>query len=212
MPVHIVQQGECLNVIADTYGFFWETLWNHENNQALKSLRRDPGVLMAGDQVFIPEKRTKEELCQTARRHVFKILGIPCKLNLCLLDNEGRPRSGLHYTLAIDGARKDGVVPADGKVSENISPRARRAELVLKLADGGEEKYALNLAHLNPVEYPSGAQARLKNLGYYHGAITGEMDDDSEQALRKFQAKSGLAVNGQLDAATRAALLQAHGC
>ena len=144
MPVHIVQQGECLNVIADLYGFFWETLWSHEKNRTLKSVRRDPGVLMAGDQVFIPEKQTKEELCATTRRHVFKILGIPCKLNLCLLDDDGRPRSGLQYTLTIDGARKTGVVPQDGKITENISPRARRAELVVKLADGGEEKYALH--------------------------------------------------------------------
>jgi hypothetical protein len=29
MPTtHQVQQGECLVSIAESYGFFWETLWN----------------------------------------------------------------------------------------------------------------------------------------------------------------------------------------
>ncbi|MGC9973362.1 MAG: LysM domain-containing protein [Bryobacteraceae bacterium] len=49
MPVHVVKQGDCMSSIADQYGFFWETLWNHERNAQLKERRKNPNVLMAGD-------------------------------------------------------------------------------------------------------------------------------------------------------------------
>jgi hypothetical protein len=36
MPVHIVKQRDCMSSIADQYGFFWETRWNHERNGELR--------------------------------------------------------------------------------------------------------------------------------------------------------------------------------
>ncbi|MGC9970313.1 MAG: peptidoglycan-binding protein [Bryobacteraceae bacterium] len=206
MPVHIVKQGDCMSSIADQYGFFWETLWNDEHNSPLRDRRKDPNVLMAGDHVFIPEKRPKEEAGETTKVHTFRLKGVPVKLNLRLLDACNRPRAGLKYSLTVDGHKFSGVTDDDGRISHDIPPRSKRAQLKLPAA----EEYDLDLGYMNPVEYTSGVQGRLKNLGYYHGEISGTLDDPTRKAIRRFQDENGLTITGEPDADTRAALLSAH--
>jgi hypothetical protein len=206
MPVHVVKQGECMNSIADQYGFFWYSLWNHERNAELKERRQNPNVLMAGDRVFIPEKRQKEESGETAKVHTFRLKGVPVKLNFELLDFDGSPRAGVQYTLTVDGKKTTGVTPEDGMISEVIPPRAKSAHLTLE--DGVE--YDIDLGYMNPVEYASGVQARLKNLGYFKGEITGTIDDETREAIRKFQRAQGLEVTGEADQNTRNALMGQH--
>lgn len=195
-----------MNTIADQYGFFWHTLWNHERNAELKEQRKNPNVLMAGDRVFIPEKRQKVETGETAKVHTFRLKGVPVKLNVQLLDIGGRPRANVRYALTVDGKRTDGVAGSDGMVSEVIPPRARQAQLSLETG----ERYDLDLGHMNPIEYTSGVQARLKNLGYYKGEISGTLDDETRKAIRKFQRDRQLGDTGEPDQATRDALLAEH--
>jgi hypothetical protein len=206
VPVHVVKQGECMSSIADQYGFFWFTLWNHEKNAELKDRRQNPNVLMAGDRVFIPEKRQKEESGETGKAHTFQLKGVPVKLNLEMLDFDGTPRAGTKYALTVDGKKTSGVIPDDGMISEVISPHAKSASL--KLETG--EEFDIDLGYMNPVEYASGVQARLKNLGYYKGEVTGALDDETRRALRRFQREKGLEESGEADQETRNALTAAH--
>lgn len=210
MPYHDVKQGDSLSSIADQYGFFWETLWNHPNNAALRETRKSPNVLMARDRIFIPEKTAKEEAGSTGRTHTFRLKGIPVRLNYRLLDEEDQPRAGVRYTLSVDGKQvAAGITPADGLITAIISPRAKTAEVVVH-APEGEEIYQFDIGHLNPSEFTSGIQARLKNLGYYAGEITGQMDEETGNALSHFQADAGLPVTGELDEATKQALAGRH--
>jgi Putative peptidoglycan binding domain len=206
MPVHVVKQGECMNSIADQHGFFWQTLWNHERNAELKDRRQNPNVLMAGDRVFIPDIRQKEESGETTKVHKFQLKGVPVKLNVQLLDIGGIVRTNIQYTLTVDGKKTTGVAGSDGMVSEVIPPRARRAHLSLETG----EEYDLDLGYMNPVEYTSGVQARLKNLGYYKGDISGTLDDETRKAIRKFQRDKQLPETGEPDQATRDALRGEH--
>lgn len=82
---YTVNSGDCMTSIAFEHGFFWETLWNHGQNQALKSLRKDPNILRAGDLVHIPDLILKEESGATEQRHKFKLKGVPAKLKLRLM-------------------------------------------------------------------------------------------------------------------------------
>ena len=210
MPYHEVKQGESLALIADVHGFFWDTLWNHPNNAALRQLRENPNVLMARDRVFIPEPKPKEETGETGKVHTFRLKGVPVRLNFRLLDEEDQPRAGLRYTLSVDGKQAAaGVTPDDGLISALIAPRAKTAELVVH-APGGDEVYPFDVGHLNPIEYASGVQARLKNLGLYEGDLTGKIDEATQEALRMFQELEGLPVTGQADEATKQALMQRH--
>ena len=49
-------------------------------------------------------------------------------------------------------------------------------------------------------------QTRLKNWGYYNGAVDGVYGSGTEEAVRLFQRKNGLSVDGQVGNQTLAAL------
>jgi hypothetical protein len=55
------------------------------------------------------------------------------------------------------------------------------------------------------------AQLALKRLGYYQGSADGVQGPGTTEALRKFQAESGLSADGLMGPATRAALEQQSG-
>lgn len=57
-------------------------------------------------------------------------------------------------------------------------------------------------------EQTSAAQGTLKAQGFYFGEITGQLDDQTTAAIKRFQIRNGLEVTGQLDAATLKALGQ----
>ncbi|MFY0536198.1 peptidoglycan-binding domain-containing protein [Nannocystis pusilla] len=56
-----------------------------------------------------------------------------------------------------------------------------------------------------------GAQARLGQLGFYHGRVSGELDDATALALWGLQLREGLPATGELDAATQAKLRELYG-
>lgn len=83
MPTeHSVSSGECLSSIAYQRGFFWETLWNHGENAALKDKRSDPNVLMEGDVVHIPDLTEGDESCASDQEHAFELKGVPARVNI----------------------------------------------------------------------------------------------------------------------------------
>lgn len=84
-----------------------------------------------------------------------------------------------------------------------IPPQARRGTLLL--VESGES-FELNLGNLDPVDTPRGAQARLRQMGAYFGAVDGSMGEDFVMALKAFQTSRGLAATGELDASTQSAL------
>ena len=71
MTIHTVVQGENIDVIAFKYGFHPATLWEHDENQKLRDKRKDPNLLMADDEVFIPDRELREKTVHTGKRHTF---------------------------------------------------------------------------------------------------------------------------------------------
>jgi hypothetical protein len=57
---YIVQEGDCFLSIAYQHGFFWETLWNLPANAELRNTRQDPGQLLVGDRVMVPDRQIKQ--------------------------------------------------------------------------------------------------------------------------------------------------------
>jgi hypothetical protein len=212
MPYHDVKPGDCMSSIAEEYGFFWQTLWNLPENASLKAQRGNPNVLMPGeDVVFVPEKREKIESRSTGDIHRFRVKNVPAKLRIQFLA-DGKPRANVPYTLTIDGkvvSRPGDRTDGNGLVVCSISPLAEAGMLVL-----GEGKdcieYALHLGQLNPASEVTGAQQRLRNLGYYDGPLDGVLNEATQDAIRAFQARSGLKPTGALDQATQSKLRSVH--
>lgn len=200
---HTVQQGECISSIAEQYGFFPDTLWNHSDNSSLQELREDPNSLNPGDVVVIPDKTIREETCAPEILHKFKRKGVPEKLRVMFSDQDDEPMANMAYKIKIDdNAATDGKTDPDGLLEEYIPPQAKVA--VIDFEEG--DHYEVDLGHMDPVTEVKGAQARLNNLGYFCGEHDGILDYMTETALREFQKDKKLEETGKLDDATIKAL------
>jgi hypothetical protein len=203
-----VQQGEDLVSIAERYGFFWETLWNLGENSGLHEGGREPTALTPGDEVYVPDRVIKSYTRATGARHTFQAKNVPARLRLRLALPDDSPRSGVAYTLVVDGKEHKGTTGGDGMVDVPIHPNAQHGRLQI---DGTDEHYDLELGHLEPLERVDGVQARLRGLGVYRGPIDGEMTQATRHALMEFQRSVKLAPTGEIDGATRQALQDAYG-
>jgi hypothetical protein len=179
-------------------------------NRALKRLRQNPNVLMAGDRVTIPGRRQKEVDVEIGKCYRIKTKGVPEKLILKFMQ-DGEPRAQVPYTLTVDDEVRSGTTDGEGKIEEWIDPRARECRLVI--GEGAQaEKYDLQLRHLDPVTEPSGVNSRLMNLGYLRSNEGDRITAGSTVALRLFQEEYGLSGDGQLTDETRNKLVEVHGC
>ncbi len=210
MKDHHVQEGECLSSIAFHNGFHWQTLWDHPRNAELRQLRGDPFSLAPGDVVHVPDLEPARFQRSTGALHRFRRRGVPAKLRVRLLHADGSPRANEAYTLDVDGAEVSGEhrTDGDGWVDQFIAPDATLGTLVM--TDSGDQ-YRLLLGRVRPIEELIGVQARLASLGFYRGALDGELSDETEGALQDFQVAYGLDPTGEIDDATREKLRAAFG-
>jgi peptidoglycan hydrolase-like protein with peptidoglycan-binding domain len=69
----------------------------------------------------------------------------------------------------------------------------------------------LTIGHLDPWDTISGAQGRLRNLGYDPGPIDGALGPRTRSVVRAFQRARGLSITGDLDRNTLETLKETHG-
>ncbi|MBX7174325.1 MAG: peptidoglycan-binding protein [Pyrinomonadaceae bacterium] len=202
-----VKQGDCISSIAFEHGFFPDTIWNHPDNAELKEKRQDPNILMPGDVVIVPDKRIKEVSEPTNQVHKFKCKNTPEKFKIQLLMDEG-PRANEEYELEIEDLKFSGTTNSEGKLEQSIPPNAKKGKLTLK-KDG--TVFELRLGNLNPSDEITGAQGRLRNLGFYFGPIDGKLSDELEIAIQEFQFAHDIEPDGELNLSTKDALEQEYG-
>lgn len=226
---YVVHEADCVSSIAKRYGFFWETLWNHADNSALREARQNPNVLFPGDRIHIPEKRRRDEPIAAEQRHRFKRKGEPSKLRLRLMqgpamlepgeerdpnfDAADRPMGNVPYTLEVENQTIEGTADADGWVICSIPGDAQRGRLTVN--PGLPEEFEMNLflGKVAPVSTTTGVRQRLRNLGFdVEASDSSVLTSRLKQAIRAFQAQHELEVTGKPDEATRQTLLQVHGC
>ena len=135
---------------------------------------------------------------------------MPELLVLLLRDELDKPRASIRYRLIIEGQTLRGKTNDAGELSHPIPPTAKRGVLYVELPDG-EERYDLALGGIDPIDSPTGVQARLRNLGFDCGNIDGLFGPRTREALQRFQRKHSLLATGELDADTLVALENAHG-
>lgn len=211
MPLYSVKQGDCLSSIAAKFRMEWKTIWNHPENARLKDKRKSPNILFPGDGIFVPKSEAPHLACRTGRFNAFVVKQDKPKLAVQLVDEENKPRADLDYVLVIEGARIAGVTDDEGWVRRTIAPELTEAELVVEV-DGVEERYQLQIGHLNPTETSTGIQQRLNNLGFDCGEIDGEIGPVTKEAVWEFQRiHDGLDETGILDDATISRIIDDFG-
>ena len=94
-----------------------------------------------------------------------------------------------------------------------LRPEEFRVSSQRKIAIVGEDnmsnKYTVLLHHLNPVDHETGIQQRLNNLDY-PCETTGEIDEQTQAAMKQYQKKHHVAPYGRYDASIRNRLKQEH--
>jgi len=206
---YIVQQGDCLSSIAEAYGHFWKTVWNHPENAKLKAARGSPDVLRAGDEVLVPELQLKQKPGATEKKHRFRRKGVPQRV-VIQLKKDGEVLADQEYVLRIEDEYFSGRTDGQGRLSHPVPPTARAG--CLTVGSGRTARTVLlRLGYVDPVSEISGLQGRLKNLGYDCGPASGALTEETKAAVSAFQADHELEVTGEADESTREKLRKEHG-
>jgi hypothetical protein len=218
MPIVKLQQGDCLSSIALSHGFAPDTVWEHGDNADLRERRTNPNALLPGDALFVPEIEEKEEPAPTDKLTTFKLSVGPIRLRV-RLTKHGKPRADEAYKLELYSSASpgepgtgdvtlEGQTDGDGFIDQPITIDTNSATLSLR---EGKEVHELRIGHLDPHDEATGAQGRLRGLGFYFGKIDGEIGPKTEAAIRRFQKANSLSITGELDDATASALRDAFG-
>jgi hypothetical protein len=204
--MHRLKQGECLSSIAAAHGHRWQYVWKHPENAPLRDKRKDPNILLPGDVVFVPDKEPKSVEVASSKKHRFTVRLDKVALHLRLTGNL-EPLKSEPYVLQLQDGDIKGETDGEGKLHAQIPAGLDQVTLVLPKR---RQSYTLALGHLDPVDTPSGAEARLRNLRM----LSNEQRDDAtlKSALSTFQRVKKLKETGELDASTASALRSEHGC
>lgn len=214
MPKRKVGEGEGTSSLAKKNGFYWKTIWEHGENAGLRAKRKDPNVLSADDEIFIPEKVEKKVSKGNESEHVFKRKGEPTQIKMQMLAL-GEPRANEDYILEVGGQLIKGTTDGEGKIQHFIPGDTKSGKLHFK---DGKEIHPLRMGSLDPTDEATGVMQRLNNLGYKapaslkRGIKAKDAFEESKigkkaiRALRNFQAENGLEETGKADGATIAKL------
>jgi hypothetical protein len=174
MGYHTVVQGEHLSGIAKAYGFSsYKPIWDHAQNASLKKERQNPNVIFPGDQVFIPDKRKKQEVRSTGKTHRFLMKTEKLKLRLVLEDLYEKPIDNAKCELRVESEIFRLTTDGKGKIETDIPPTARTGVLTIKdpRTPINEIVIPIRIGDMDPVDKESGQKARLNNLGYFAGPL-----------------------------------------
>jgi hypothetical protein len=205
MPYHTVKPGDTLIGLAAKHGLKdWTVIANAPENAELKKVRPDPGMLKAGDKVFIPNREMRHEPSATDAKHTFKVSKPKAWLRVVVHDADGAPIASKPFQLTVAGTVvKKGDLPADGLLEVPVPVDAVEGRLTVWLTESQTETWDLRIGHMEPLDELSGVQARLNNLGFDCGDPTGVMNDKTAAAIRAFQQRVGLEVTGTVDDALK---------
>lgn len=213
MPIHVVNSGECLSVIAARYGFAdYKTIYDHPDNAELKKQRPNPNLIYPGDEVFIPARGGKTVEIAAGKAYAFTLKRAKKALRIVIQKHDGTALGGEAGILSIGGKNIPVTSDGGGKIEQMVPIDERQATLTI-----AGRVLKLRFGNLNPIgETPdggvTGAKGRLKNLGYDVPDSLDSFDDSTHAAIALFQHDHKLIVTGKLDAATAKQLASTHGC
>ncbi len=212
---HLVEAGEGLASIAEANGHFWQYLWDHPDNAALKQARGHAEILLPGDKLTVPPIRPRTQAAAVGQLHRFRRKGVPARLRVVTRDAEGRALASKAYELRTDTDVIHGTTGPDGEVDEFVAPQTREVTLVVTVDEPGQPHtitWNIRMGQVEPAATEEGIAARLENLGY--AAPQGAPGHDIAElttAIERFQHDADLDVTGEIDDATSDALVEQHG-
>jgi hypothetical protein len=211
---HAAEPGDSFSSLALEHGFFWETLWNHPDNAALREKRAHPHVLRFGDQVAIPPIRKQQDPCETDKRHRFRRRGVPSRIHFRFVDAEDKALAGKRYHLKVGERNYEGTTNGAGAVIHYVDADQTEGSLTI----WPEEKYypekvhfTVHVSQMQPLKSTPGLKTRLNHLGFYCGAEDDEDTQGLREAVQAFQAQEKIEPTGELTPETIQRLAERYG-
>lgn len=206
MEPYIVQQGDYLDKIAFEHGCTPEDIWGHKKNSTLRQIRSDGSILNPGDLLWVPASEPQEFDLKAGELNIYEIDVSETQLKLFLV-SEGKRLADEPYVVIELPSDKEQKSGPDGSVLLEVPVTLE--SITIALPKRGYS-FSVRLGHLDPIGEFSGIIRRLENLGYlFEGSLASE--SEVSEAIGAFQLAAGLPVTGELSAATRDALVKAHG-
>jgi hypothetical protein len=199
-----VGQGDCIYSIAARTGHDWQTLWDHPENRQLREARREPGILLPGDRVFLPRLSVKTLELESGKRHriVVDVQLVWLRLRMC--DSDGEPIASASYTLHVGVETIPCTTDSDGRLEVRVPALASEATLVHRMTG---EAFTLRIGHMDPPGSAAAVRKRLANLGYHPGGeeveMTPELDEMAYTLLDDFRDDAGLPAGSGWEAVLR---------
>jgi N-acetylmuramoyl-L-alanine amidase len=213
MKPYVVRAGDYLSKLAHQLGFDADAVWGDGKNADLKKSRKDPNMLQAGDILFVPDEPRKRLPLQKETENAY-VASVPTVTVSVALDEDGVPLANAKYVIEGLGDDTERTTDGDGHVKFEAPVHVR--EVVVRFT---EKKFSIKvgIGDLDPIDTDSGVRMRLTHLGFYgpklEGAEQYEAFDDAQlaAAVAAFQQAQGMKPTGELDDATKSALVAIHG-
>jgi N-acetylmuramoyl-L-alanine amidase len=201
-----IQQGDSVDSVAFAHGLFALTVWNDPGNAELRKKRKNRNVLLPGDSLVIPDKRSDPKDCATDKRHVFRRRGIPAKYRLQVL-YQGQPVKNAAYRLVVDKVPYEGTTDGNGFLEEFVPADSRKGALLVHLAAPDPPLVCrIMFGFMDPIDSLTGMEKRLNNLGYIRRVPGHSQVTRVWNGLRRLQRDFDLPITGKPDEKSLACL------
>ncbi|HHH29707.1 MAG TPA: peptidoglycan-binding protein [Polyangiaceae bacterium] len=213
MKPYVIKHGDHLLKLAHLMGFDADKVWNDGANAELKAARSDPTMLQAGDILMVPDEPKKQLDLKHEEKNDYVAKVPKIAVSVAVTDDD-EPLANEAYVVEGLGDDTERTTDGDGMVSFEAPVHVREVTVRFVNVD---LTFRLGVGELDPIDTDAGVRMRLTQLGLYGPKLAGEDQyverDDSQlaAAIAAFQSRSGLEVTGEMDDATREALLEAHG-
>ncbi|MFO0618677.1 MAG: type VI secretion system tip protein TssI/VgrG [Polyangiaceae bacterium] len=204
---YVVRQGDYLDKLAFVYGFDADKVWSDGKNSDLKEKRKVPNLLHPGDVVYFPRGPRKGLDLQKGTSNDYTATVPKTKVRIKFVELTNAP-----YVVEGLGAKIEGTTDQEGMAAFEVPVHVREVQVLFPKAN---LKFPVMIGDMDPVDEASGARKRLQHLGHqgYPAADASESDVEAadREALLAFQKARGLEQTGELDDATKAAIVREHG-
>jgi hypothetical protein len=120
--------------------------------------------------------------------------------------------AGKPYQLQVNGKSHEGSLGSDGAIYVEVSRQAEKG--ILTVWPFGKNnppwQWNLDIKQQTRTTEVNGIQSRLKNLGFYSGALDGKYGKKSQAALRRFQYIKRIPATSELTSDTLSLLCNKH--
>lgn len=216
---YTIREGDTLFSLArELFLLDAEGLLAHPKNQSIAAQSASGGILPKGQRLYLPPEALSLGLA-TSSRHSVTVRRPRAKLSLQLETPAGEPLAQCDWALEFAEGPLRGTTDSEGRLEAALPPEAgKRVSLAVWPAvapgvpAGEPHRLVLDIGGLAPLSAVEGAQARLKNLGFYSGEVDGRAGPQTSAAVKRFQRSQQLPDEGTLTAETQERLGGEYGC